>query len=253
MELNNDCFVKISGDILTMMIINQKGISLPILFVVIVVTSLIAYIVANNTSLFKNTPDFVPATNSPAILTSPTPQPTQNSDSTDPSKPGYKLYTNNEAGYQINYPEKWSRNQVYNYYDLDDDLIVMNYTDQPRGLGFLDGEIQLSVGHIKKSAENSGFAFTEFDKNLKDPIGSANTNKVSGKLTKVENIEIANNTGIKFTYIENYEGAIYGLVHHFKANHTIFFINFFAPDKQTMDKYQREINEAIGSFRLLSS
>lgn len=228
--------------------INQKGLGLPIVFLAIVVIFLFVYTATNNTSLFKRFSDSKQVS---SVSPSPTPEAAQIIDNPNPNKPGYKLYTNNEGHYQISYPENWARNTVYNYYDPHDDLTVTNLTDQTPVFGFLDGQIELSVGHLSESADNSKFIFDKFDQDTQNSVGAGSDNKVNGNLTKIGNFEIAGKTGIKFTYTENYEGATYGLIQHFKANDTIYFINFFTPDKPTMDKYHEQITEVINSFKLL--
>lgn len=167
----------------------------------------------------------------------------------EPRKPGYKLYKNTEGNYQISYPATWSEDQVYNH-ELDDDLVVMSPdTNNTRGFGFRDGEIQFSVGHIKKESRDSERFFTRFEQDLKNAIGTTGTNKVNGIRTKTGNIKIAGNPAVTFSYQENWEGEVYGLFHYIKANDTIYSINFLTANKKTMDEYQAEITNILDSFQ----
>lgn len=245
-------FLWIGDHILNLMLINQKGISLPIVVIALVIVFLVGYIVVGNTSFFKKDFKSEEVTSTPAPVQNSTPQPTQPSDSNDPNRPGYKLYTNSDARYQISYPEDWSDTYAYNYYDNDDDLLRMDTKQEASRLSE-PGELQLSVGHTKISDPTYENSLSQFNKDAKDPVGSTRSNKVNGKLTKVENITLANNPGIKFTYEENYEGAIYGLIHHIKVRDTLYAINFFTYDKATMANHQREITEIINSFKPLTN
>lgn len=229
--------------------VNQKGFSLSSILIIGIVV-LVVYIILQSSPLFKNSSNLDSKPQTSTI--SSTPQPIDNTESLDPEKPGWKIYKNSQANYQISYPGEWSKELAYNYYDADDDLTVMKTLEKPSRLT-VTGELQMSAGHVKNSEVYSKVMFDEYDKSLKDPIGSSTSSKVGGKLTKVENIILANNPGVKFSYQENYEGSIYGLVHHIKVNETLYAINFFAPDEQTLDSYQKEINKILNSFKLLSN
>lgn len=230
------------------MLTNQKGISLPIVVIIMAIISVVGFIAVNNTSLFNKESEGV--TSTPALVQNSTPLPTQQSDKNDPNRPGYKLYKNREANYQISYPEKWLEKLAYNYYDNDDDLVRMDTNEESSRLSE-PGELQLSVGHTKMPDPTYDNSLSQFNKDTKNPVGSTSSNKVNGKLIKVENITVANNPGIKFTYEENYEGAIYGLIHHIKVGDILYAINFFTYDKATMTSHQKEITEVINSFKPL--
>ncbi len=222
----------------------QKGFA-PILIVVLIAALVGVY--------FLFTTNYSNNRTKPAQYVQITPAPTVINVNHDPDRKGWNIYKNEQAHYQISYPNKWVKDQVYNYWDSDDDLVVMDTANQPRQLGFVESELQLSVGHVddpKKCPSNSPCSPLSFDKELQLAVGTISTNKVYGKLTKIGNGKIANVAAVKYLYEENYEGPIYGYVNHLKgADGTIYSINFFALDKRSIQTHQIDIDKVIKSFK----
>lgn len=238
------------------MLKNQKGF----FNLVLLILFLIAMVIVLGTAAFKNY--FQPkdvkekqVTFSPSsaakiqIMPSPTPQDTE-----DPERKGWKLYKNSEANYQISYPGDWTKNIVYNYYDPDDDLGVMSqeHAKELRGLGFLDNEIQLSVGGLKATDPTSKSNLEELNKALEKGKYIFPPNKVGGVETKVEDLTIAGHDAAKLIYKENYEGSIYGILYHIRGEGNIpaYYINFFAKDETSIQYHEKEITEILASFKI---
>src|SRR5688572_8567258 len=104
---------------------NQKGVSLTV--VLLLMTSIIfgAYFIV--TPLMKPDPPLVPK-GSDVSPTDFNPQPKENNDeiSDDFFNPGWNIYKNKRGMYQISYPSDWKRTSIFNYYDYDSDLKVMD-------------------------------------------------------------------------------------------------------------------------------
>lgn len=241
----------ISNATVYLMLKNQLGFS-PFIIIGLIAAVLIIIMAGLNHSLF--TPSLVPSPTPEAIADyiPPSPSPTPIPDTDDETRIGWKVYTNAESPYQISYPASWTQGGFYNHYDYDDDLVryfKKNGHKEDLGYGTLSGEVQLSVGQIKKSDYRSPYLFEKFGTDLASPIGSSWTDKTNSAIKKVANTTILNAPAVKYSFENHYEGSVYGVLYHFIIDDTLLSINFFAGEQTDLNAQQSTINQILESFQ----